>query len=177
MHIRFMMVGAAMSVLSVLGVAGAAAAQSASPEAASPPPMDAPAPAAAAPDSAAPAPATPVPGDAQPAASKDIVELQDVHALLGKEVRSIKGEPMGRIVNVLIDGAGKPRAAVIDFGGFLGVGVRKVAVDWSALQFSPFQDYERITVALTRDEVKRAPEFKDEQRALAVGVPGAATAP
>jgi PRC-barrel domain len=176
-HIRFMMAGAVMSVLSVLSVAGDEAAELNPPEAASPPPSDAPAPAAAAPDSAAPAPATPVPGDAQPALSKEIVELQDVHALLGKEVRSSKGEPMGRIVNVLIDGAGKPRAAVIDFGGFLGVGVRKIAVDWSALQFSPYQDYERIAVALTRDDVKRAPEFKDEQRVLAVGVSGAATGP
>ncbi len=123
-----------------------------------------------------------VPGNAQRSATKEenkeIVDLEGVHGLLGKEVRSATGEHMGRIVNVLIDGKGKPRAAVIDFGGFLGVGIRKIAVDWDALQFSPYQTYERITVALTRDQVKAAPEFKDEQpNVQAIGVSGTSTGP
>ncbi len=42
--------------------------------------------------------------------------------ILGKDVVSATGEKMGPIVDVLFDGTGKPRAAVIDFGGFLGVG-------------------------------------------------------
>ena len=42
---------------------------------------------------------------------------------------------MGRIVDVIVDRAGTVRAAVIDFGGFLGVGSRKIVVDWSALHF------------------------------------------
>jgi hypothetical protein len=121
---------------------------------------------------------TPVPGNPKRSdvkeENKEIVDLADVHGLLGKEVRSATGEPMGRIVNVLVDDAGKPRAAVIDFGGFLGVGVRKIAVDWKALQFSPYQTYERVTVALTRDQVRAAPEFKDEQPTVqAIGISGA----
>ena len=44
---------------------------------------------------------------------------------------------MGRIVDVLVDRRGQVRAAIIDFGGFLGVGSRKIAVDWSALHFPP----------------------------------------
>jgi len=39
---------------------------------------------------------------------------------------------MGRIVDVIVDLAGVVRAAVIDFGGFLGVGSRKIVVDWNA---------------------------------------------
>ena len=42
---------------------------------------------------------------------------------------------MGRIVDVLVDRSGEVRAAIIDFGGFLGVGSRKIAVDWDALHF------------------------------------------
>ena len=44
---------------------------------------------------------------------------------------------MGRIVDVLVDGQGMARAAIIDFGGFLGVGSRKIAVAWQALHFVP----------------------------------------
>ena len=44
-------------------------------------------------------------------------------------------ENMGRIVDVIVDQAGTARAAIIDFGGFLGVGSRKIAVDWNALRF------------------------------------------
>jgi hypothetical protein len=40
-------------------------------------------------------------------------------------------EDMGRIVDVIVDRSGQVRAAVIDFGGFLGVGSRKIAVDWN----------------------------------------------
>src|SRR5437016_3193700 len=54
-----------------------------------------------------------------------------VFRILGRDVMSATGESMGRIVDVLFDHSGKPCAAVIDFGGFLGVGTRKIAVDWS----------------------------------------------
>ena len=55
----------------------------------------------------------------------------DAQAILGKSVRSSAGEDMGRLVDVLVDRDGQPRAAIIDFGGFLGVGSRKIAVDWT----------------------------------------------
>ena len=47
---------------------------------------------------------------------------------------------MGRVVDIVVDSAGQVRAAVIDFGGFLGVGSRKIAVDWNALHFPPAGD-------------------------------------
>jgi hypothetical protein len=92
-----------------------------------------------------------------------------LHALLGKEVRSINGERMGTIVNLLVDDAGQLRAAVIDFGGFLGVGVRRIAVDWKALHFDLYQKSARIIADLTRDELKSAAEFKDGEPAFIVG--------
>ena len=42
---------------------------------------------------------------------------------------------MGRIVDLLVDETGQPRAAIIDFGGFLGVGIRKIDIDWHSLRF------------------------------------------
>jgi hypothetical protein len=78
---------------------------------------------------------------------------------------------MGRIVDVLVDRQGRVRAAVIDFGGFLGVGSRKIAVDWNALDFADSKrDF--ITLALTRDQVKAAPEYKDKQAVVVLGAAG-----
>ena len=66
-----------------------------------------------------------------------ILKSHELEGILGKEVRSATDENMGRIVNVVVDPSGQVRAAVIDFGGFLGVGSRKIAVDWNALRFPP----------------------------------------
>jgi hypothetical protein len=113
----------------------------------------------------------------QPVEPTGLVRPENIHALMGKDVRSSSDERMGPIVNILVDNAGAPSAAVIDFGGFLGVGSRKIAVDWKALRFTPYENYERITSNLTRDEVKAAPEFKEGQPIFIVGVSETATRP
>ena len=96
--------------------------------------------------------------------------IHDAEAILGKSVHSSTGEDMGRLVDVVVDTDGRPRAAIIDFGGFLGVGSRKIAVDWSALRFVPNDPKGNvITVALTRDQVKAAPEFKEGSPVVALG--------
>jgi PRC-barrel domain len=102
-----------------------------------------------------------------------VVDKQEVQTILGKNVRSSAGEDMGRLVDVLVDREGQPRAAIIDFGGFLGVGSRKIAVDWKALQFSPDDPKgNTIALALTRDQVKAAPEYKDGSPAVILGALG-----
>jgi hypothetical protein len=99
---------------------------------------------------------------------------QDVEAILGKSVRSSAGEDMGRLVDVVVDRSGHPRAAIIDFGGFLGVGSRKIAVDWAALTFTHDNAKgDLITVELTRDQLKAAPEFKEGSQVVVLGASGA----
>jgi PRC-barrel domain len=70
--------------------------------------------------------------------------------------RNETGENLGRIVDVLIDQDRQVRAVVIDFGGFLGVGARRLVVDWTALHFGP----NAITADITRDQASTAPEYK-----------------
>ena len=67
---------------------------------------------------------------------------------------------MGRIVDIIVSRDGQVRAAIIDFGGFLGIGTRKIAVDWRALNFAPAGKPGTITVDLTRNQVRLAPEYK-----------------
>jgi len=100
-----------------------------------------------------------------------VIDKEDVQAILGRQVLSATGEDMGRVVDIVVDRSGQVRAAVIDFGGFLGVGNRRVAVDWGALRFSPTgSKYDRITLELTRDQVNAAPEYKDGRSLVVVGV-------
>ena len=65
------------------------------------------------------------------------------------------------------------RAAVIDFGGFLGVGSRKIVVDWNALHFGHVANKsDSITLELTKDQVKAAPEYKEDQPIVVLGASG-----
>ena len=67
---------------------------------------------------------------------------------------------MGRIVDVLFDEKGEPHAAVIDFGGFLGMGTRKIAISWSALRFDLGEKKNVIALDVGREQLKGAPEYK-----------------
>jgi PRC-barrel domain len=91
--------------------------------------------------------------------------------ILGKEVQGASGEDMGRIIDVLFDPTGRPRAAIIDFGGFLGVGSRKIAIDWSTLRFAISGRKETVFAALNRDQIRAAPEYKDSHDIVAVVTP------
>jgi hypothetical protein len=93
-------------------------------------------------------------------ATLDYFPRDHLFRILGKDVLSAKGENMGRIVDVLFDEKGQPRAAVIDFGGFLGVGSRKIAIIWSALRFDLGEKKNVIALDLGRDQLKAAPEYK-----------------
>ena len=127
---------------------------------------------------AAPEPPADVPTEvpvppAQPAPSAVVLDTRDAQAILGKSVRSVAGEDMGRLVDVVVDRNGQPRAAVIDFGGFLGVGSRKIAVDWTVLKFLRDDGKQNvITVELTKDQVKAAPEFKEGSAIVILGALG-----
>ena len=138
------------------------------PSPAAPPPA-APAPAPAAPPPAAVPAAPPAPTGNPPAT---VLPKDETQGVLGKEVRSSAGESMGQIINVIVDKAGQPRAAVIDFGGFLGMGSRKIAVDWAALHFAPGQPPGPITLDLTRNELKAAPEYKEGQPVVILSASG-----
>jgi hypothetical protein len=102
-----------------------------------------------------------------------ILNKHEVEGILGREVRSATDENMGRIVDVLVDRAGQVRAAIIDFGGFLGVGSRKIAVDWNALHFpQPGKPSEKIALELTRDQVKSAPQYQEGKPVVVLGALG-----
>ena len=126
---------------------------------------------------AADAPATP-PASAEkkePALppSVTVIGARDAHGILGRDVLSAANEDMGRIVDVIVDRGGAVRAAVIDFGGFLGVGSRKIVVDWNALHFGRVANKgDSITLELTKAQVAAAPEYKEDTPIVVLGQAG-----
>jgi len=114
-------------------------------------------------------PASPPP----PTPEVTILNKHEVEGILGRDVRSAADENMGRVVDVLVDRTGQVRAAIIDFGGFLGVGSRRIAVDWSALHFPPpGKPGARISLDLNRDQVNAAPEYQDGKPVVVLGALG-----
>jgi hypothetical protein len=108
-----------------------------------------------------------------PPPSVTVIEPVDARGILGRDVRSAAAENMGRLVDVIVDRSGQTRGAVIDFGGFLGVGSRKIVVDWNALHFwNVANKSESITLELTRDQVRAAPEYKEDQPIVVLGASG-----
>ena len=66
---------------------------------------------------------------------------------------------MGLVVDVVVGRDGLPDALVIDFGGFLGVGTRKIAIDWRLVHFKPLEKDAPVEVDVSRDDLQSAPEY------------------
>jgi PRC-barrel domain len=113
------------------------------------------------------------PKEPAPPPSVTIINATEARGVLGRDVRSSSDEDMGRIVDVIVDRQGMVRAAVIDFGGFLGVGSRKIVVDWNALHFGRVANKgESITLELTKEQVMAAPEYKEDTPIVVLGAAG-----
>ena len=107
-----------------------------------------------------PAPATPPAATPHPPSNLEALDPDTAMGILGEKVLGPAAENLGLVTNVLVDADGHPRAVVIDFGGFLGVGSRKIAVDWQLLSFKLVDAKPVIVLALGRDELQAAPEYK-----------------
>ena len=118
----------------------------------------------AADDHPAPAvPPEPKPAAKEPAPPKNLEPIPKPAAIsiLGKKVKGPGGEDMGRVVDLLLDRDARPIAVVIDFGGFLGVGSRKIAIDWRLVRFVPDDAEAPVALGLGKSDVQAAPEYKD----------------
>ncbi|WP_159999215.1 PRC-barrel domain-containing protein [Roseomonas sp. 18066] len=108
----------------------------------------------------------------EPEAARDILAKGSVFRVLGQEVRGVTNIVVAQVVNVLVDAQGQPQAAVLDYGGFLGVGRRRIAVGWQALSFGP----EGIRLSISRDQMKNFPDYKEGEEVV-VALPPRAPEP
>lgn len=89
-------------------------------------------------------------------------------SILGREVRTRDEGDAGRIVDLLGGADGNVHAAVIEFGGFLGIGTRKIAVEWPAVHLDGEGRQATGIVDVTRDQLRVAPEWKPSEPVVLV---------
>ena len=123
-----------------------------------------------------PVPSSTPPGQTKGESEKEgtpatVVDAQQLESILGKNVISPTGEDMGRIVDIIVDRSGQVRAAIIDFGGFLGVGTRKIAVDWRLIRFPSDGKMDNVMVDLTSNQLRVSPVFKAGEPVVVIGRP------
>lgn len=136
-------------------------------------PQPAPAPPSAQPNAAAPPPQNDdKTKEEKSSVPATVVDGQQLESVLGIDALSSTGEDMGRIVDIIVDRNGQVRASIIDFGGFLGVGSRKIAVDWRSLHFDP-KKAGAVVVNLTKDQLRVAPVYKAGEPVVMIGGPNA----
>lgn len=98
-------------------------------------------------------------GAQQQAALPPVPIGAEAQNLIGKDVYGQNGKDVGDLKNLLIGKDGRVQAAVIEFGGFLGLGENQVAVDWNKLNVQG----DRVTVNMTEDEIKSAPHWNKDR--------------
>jgi sporulation protein YlmC with PRC-barrel domain len=78
--------------------------------------------------------------------------------LAGKSVVTSTGEEIGEIDEVGYSATHQERVAVIEAGGFLGVGAKRIAIPLSELQMGTDDN---VSTTLTRDSIETQEEFDE----------------
>jgi sporulation protein YlmC with PRC-barrel domain len=86
---------------------------------------------------------------------------------IGQPVQNAAGETVGDINDLVFDRKGRINSVILGVGGFLSMGEKSVGVPFSALTFSVGKNGERvIVVALSKEALVKAPEFKATEKTI-----------
>jgi sporulation protein YlmC with PRC-barrel domain len=80
--------------------------------------------------------------------------------LLGLNVESPTGENVGEIGEVILDGDGQVQGVVVDVGGFLGVGIHPVLLNWKDVTLAGSGNEVKANVTATTDSLKQMPVYE-----------------
>jgi hypothetical protein len=92
-----------------------------------------------------------------------MVSRMNAGSVLGIEVHTNTERFVGRIIDLLATPNGGVEAAVVEFGGFLGIGTRKIAVEWSALRLDKDGNKLVAMIDIPRHQLRSAPDYRPEQ--------------
>ncbi|MBU8536610.1 PRC-barrel domain-containing protein [Falsiroseomonas tokyonensis] len=113
--------------------------------------------------------ATPAPAQSGGARSAAVspaagVPLQRVSNLIGTNVVGANGRESGEVENLLLDRQGNVRAALVEWGGFLGIGTRRAMVPMERIELGS----QPARLNMTREELEALPRY-DEANIAAYG--------
>jgi sporulation protein YlmC with PRC-barrel domain len=78
----------------------------------------------------------------------------------GTSVYNMAGDKLGSIDNLMIDKvSGQVRYAVLEFGGFLGIGTDRYPLPWSTLKYDTVKD--GYVVPLDKSQLEKAPCYNE----------------
>lgn len=76
----------------------------------------------------------------------------------GTDVYNPAGEKLGSIDSLMIDKlSGKVRYAVMEFGGFLGMGTDRYPLPWDSMKYDTSMD--GYVVAVAKEQLENAPKY------------------
>lgn len=87
----------------------------------------------------------------------------EMDRLIGTDAVSSQGRGVGEVENVLVDPSGRVRAVVLEWGGVLGLGVRRAVVPATDVRF----EADRAVVDLTREQLERLPRYDPDVPSIA----------
>ncbi|WP_434724263.1 PRC-barrel domain-containing protein [Mesorhizobium sp. RIZ17] len=109
---------------------------------------------------------TPAPAQQAPAAENPAPVMRSDGALMtniiGESVYNGTGDDaqnIGKVDDVVFDAGGKAKSAIIGVGGFLGVGKKDVAFDYSKLEWAEKNGDRWLVAKSTKDELSALPAF------------------
>ncbi|RWA68827.1 PRC-barrel domain-containing protein [Mesorhizobium sp.] len=97
---------------------------------------------------------------------------ESVYNGTGKDAQDI-----GKIDDVVFDASGKATSAIIGVGGFLGVGTKDVAFDYSKMEWAEKNGDRWLVAKTTKDELNAQPAFDRKPYDPAPAQPAEATQP
>ena len=72
-------------------------------------------------------------------------------------------ESVGTVSQLILDENDVITGAVVDVGGFLGLGAKPVGLQWDAMQRVKQEESVAFTTSLSREELENAPEFQTQE--------------
>ncbi|MBN2034988.1 MAG: PRC-barrel domain-containing protein [Deltaproteobacteria bacterium] len=85
-----------------------------------------------------------------------------VEKIIGSKVINVKGETLGNIANLVVDiDTGTILYAILDFGGFLGIGDKLFPVPWESLAALPSEGI--FFLNQSKEQMEKAPAFDKDK--------------
>ncbi|MBB2205988.1 PRC-barrel domain-containing protein [Gluconacetobacter takamatsuzukensis] len=100
------------------------------------------------------APPPPRPDHAGPATA-----THRLGSLIDRDVVAPDGGHVGQVIDVLLDQEGHPAAIVVDVGGFLGVGNRRIAIAWDAFAMGGLTEKSPVKLRIDGAGVRSAAAY------------------
>jgi PRC-barrel domain len=80
--------------------------------------------------------------------------------LIGADVKNVSGDEIGEVEDLVVGSGNEIKVAIVEVGGFLGMGSKTVGVNIDQLSRTPTK--KGFVTSMTKEELKTLPEYKKQ---------------